>query len=292
MLQMVRHTIIGAIAMLVISGCEQMNIKGFFVPNGDGVQKRFEQSVQMTGSQAVQGVETQDAYTVYVCTDPHISDSSRNLSKFNDDFRNDPEATFGIVLGDCIDKKDKFNDYISATTYNPDRHAYNRNIYHLLGNHDTYFNGWEQFRELIGPSVYWFDVKFPSGQDLYIALDTASGTLGGKQMEWLRSFLDSERSKYRHCFILSHTHLIYSDNTQGISGNMPIEETFALLELFDRQKVTVVLQGHDHYRDDLFYGNVRYTVIGSIEDKARAPEYLKITVKEDGISYIWVTPLA
>ena len=46
MLQMVRHTIIiGAIAMLVISGCEQMNIKGFFVPNGDSVQKRFEQSM-------------------------------------------------------------------------------------------------------------------------------------------------------------------------------------------------------------------------------------------------------
>ena len=292
MLQVVRHTIISAIVMLTVTGCDKVDFKGFLVPTGDVVQKRFEQSMQMTERQAVQGIETQVGYTVYVCTDPHISDSSRNLEKFNNDFRNDPEGTFGIILGDCIDRCDKLQNYLDATSYNPEKHAYSQNIYHLLGNHDTYFNGWEDFKELIGPSVYWFEVEFPKGKDLYIALDTASGTLGSKQMVWLKSFLNSERAKYRHCFILSHTNFIYSDNSQTTSGNLPIEETFAVIDLFDKHKVTVVLQGHDHYRDDLFYGNVRYTVIGTIEDKAKAPEYLKITVKEDGISYIWVTPLA
>ena len=290
MLQMVRNIILTGIAMLAVTGCDTQDLKGFFIPTGDVVQKRFEQSMTITGGKALQGVETDEEYLIYVCTDPHIGTTSFNLQKFNDTFRNDSEASFGIILGDCIDQRDKFQEYLTATEYDSDRHSYNHNIYHILGNHDTHFGGWDNFKSLIGPSVYWFEVGSSSGKDLYIALDTASGTLGGKQTDWLKSFLNTNRNKYRYCIILTHTYFIYTDNPHFSSATMPLEESFALMELFARHRVNLVLQGHNHIRKDLTFNNVRYTVLGTISDESQSPEYLKITVRENNISYNWAKP--
>jgi UDP-2,3-diacylglucosamine pyrophosphatase LpxH len=160
-------------------------------------------------------------------------------------------------------------------------------IFQILGNHDIFITGWTDFRDNVGPSVYWFEVVFTEGKDLYISLDTATATLGRKQTEWLRSFLTENRSRYRHCIILTHTNFFYSDMTQASSGNMPIEECFSLIDFFEKQNVSLVLQGHDHFREDLTYGKVRYIVLGAIREDAQAPEYLKITVSKDKISLDW-----
>jgi hypothetical protein len=68
---------------------------------------------------------------------------------------------------------------------------------------------------------------------------------------------------------------------------MPIEEVYSLLDLLGRHNVSLVLQGHDHYREDLTYDNVRYTVIGTIKDESDAPEYLKLKVNNEGIELNW-----
>ena len=68
---------------------------------------------------------------------------------------------------------------------------------------------------------------------------------------------------------------------------MPLEEVYSLLDLLGKHNVSLVLQGHDHYREDLTYDNVRYTVLGTIKDEAEAPEYLKLTVSDAGISFEW-----
>lgn len=56
---------------------------------------------------------------------------------------------------------------------------------------------------------------------------------------------------------------------------------------FGEQKVSLVLQGHDHYREDLTYGGVRYTVLGAIKDEVEAPEYLKVNVSQETIGFDW-----
>jgi hypothetical protein len=226
-------------------------------------------------------------YCFYVATDPHIYETSHNLEIFNDAFRNDPEALFGVVLGDCIDVKDNLPKYLEALSFAPDRHKFDHALFHVLGNHDLYFNGWDDFRELVGPSVYWFEVAFLGGKDLYISLDTATGTLGHKQTKWFKSFISKYRKDYRHCVILTHVNLFYTDNSQTSSGNIPIEETFALMDFLGRHDVSLVLQGHDHYREDLIYNKVRYTVLGAIKDEMESPEYLKINVNNNEMNYDW-----
>ena len=287
MLQMVTRILLIITVLGTCSSCNQVDFKGLFMPTGAGVEKRFEQCMAMNEDLKVANVQALENYTFYVATDPHIDQTHNNVDVFNDALRNDTSASFGIILGDCIEIKDNLPRYLSALSYYPDRHACNHRIFHVLGNHDTYFNGWVDFKEMIGPSIYWFEVNFNSGKDLYIALDTATGSLGSKQTKWLKSFLSNNRKDYRHCVIVTHTNFFYTDNTQVSSGNMPIEESIALVDFLGRHDVSLVLQGHDHYREDLTYDNVRYTVLGAIHDGIEAPEYLKINVTTDEIFLEW-----
>lgn len=269
---------------MCICSCNQLDLKGLIMPTGAGVEKRFEQSAQMCEDMKAGSVATEAAYSFYVATDPHINETYKNLGIFNDALRNDAEAAFGVVLGDCIDVRDNLPKYLEALSYRSDAHSFNPEIFHVLGNHDLYFNGWENFKKVIGPSVFWFEATFAEGKDLYISLDSATGTLGSKQTKWFRSFLSENRAKYRHCVILTHTNFFYTDNSQTGSGNMPFEESLALIDFLGKQNVSLALQGHDHSREDLMYDNVRYVILGAIQDKADAPEYLKIDVNNEGLT--------
>ena len=283
---MVRNISIIVMALLCVC-CDSFEMKGFIAPTSDVVNKRFEKSMSLSDNKAVKIIEADESYTFYVCTDPHIDGSYNNLREFSTRLRNDSHASFGVVLGDCQDGRNNLPKYIEAIEYIDDVQSKNLPIFSLIGNHDIYFNGWNEFTSLLGPSVYWFELKYAKGRDIFIVLDSASGTLGGKQMSWLREFLSSERDKYRHCFVLTHTNIFYTDNSQLASGCMNLEETALLSDLFNRHKVTLCLQGHDHYRDDIMLGGVRYTIVGTINDEALNAEYLIVQVSNSGIEYHW-----
>ena len=287
MLQVVR-VIFSVLAAALIAGCDTIDIKGFVAPTSESVNNRFDKSMTLTESKAVATVTTEESYLFYVCADPHIDSTFDNLRLFATQLRNDQDARFGIVLGDCADRRKILPNYIEAIAYVEDTQATDTQIFSILGNHDLYFDGWNNFYAMLGASVYWFDAEFGSGRDLFIALDSASGTLGSRQLKWLRGFLAAERSKYRHCVVLTHTNLFYTDNSQTGSGNMALEESAAIVDLFSRHDVTLCLQGHDHYREDLTLGGVRYTIVGTIRDEAKKPEYLKIRLSNAGVGYNWV----
>ena len=286
MLQVVRVLLV-ALMVSAVSSCSHLDIKGLIMPTGDGVDSRFGLSSKMNVDFKAGAINTSENYVFYVATDPHVDQTHENLSIFNDALRNDTDASFGVILGDCIDIPDNLPKYLEALSYDRTRHIFEHPVFHVLGNHDAYFNGWEDYKGLIGPSVYWFEAVFPGGKDLYIVLDTATGTLGMKQTRWFRGFLEKNRAEYRHCVILTHTNFFYTDNSQTTSGNMPIEERFALIDFLGRHDVTLVLQGHDHYREELTYKGVKYTVVGAIADRAEAPEYLKVEVSPSGMHLDW-----
>ena len=284
---MVKNCFLAAALLLLLCGCDKVDFKGFVVPTGDVVNSRFEQSSEMHSGKAVATVDVAESYTFYVCTDPHVSKEGKNIKSFATLLRGDDAASFGVVLGDCIDRRGSMPVYRDAIAFDAEEQQCDKPIFSTIGNHDLYFSGWDDFKKLIGPSVYWFEVAFPGGKDIYISLDTATGTLGDKQNKWFRSFLEANRKNYRHCVIMTHTNFFYTDNSQVTSGNMPLEESFALIDFLGKQEVSLVLQGHDHYREDLTYDNVRYTVLGAINDHMANPEYLKVYVNQDDIRLDW-----
>ena len=255
------------------------------MPTGDVVNSRFEQSLALHGSKPVANLSAEEEYLFYVCTDPHISSTTNNLRRFVGDFRSDPEALFGIVLGDCIDSLGSMPTYVEAINHLVDTRP--TPIFSLLGNHDLYFSQWHDFRDLVGPSHYWFEVSHSAGKDIFLALDTASGTLGVRQMGWLREFLAQHRDDYRHCIVVTHANIFYNDNSQRTSGNLPLDETMELLDLFDNHDVLLCLQGHDHHRDDLSFRGVRYTIVGTLRDEYPEPEYLCVRISGNNIEFQW-----
>ena len=287
MLQMVNKNAALLLLLLLLCGCDKVDFKGFVMPTGDVVNSRFEQSLEMNGSMPVACIEADESYMFYVATDPHINDNTSTLDSFVNVLRNDENASFGIMLGDRIDKRGCMSVYRDAIGYKADKHRYQYPIFSVIGNHDLYFQGWADFRDVIGPSVYWFEVKHGEGKDIFISLDSANGTLGSKQMKWLREFLAEERGKYRHCIVVTHTNILYTDNSQFSSGNIPMEETMALLDLFRKHDVLLCLQGHDHFREDITFDGVRYTIVGTIRYEVEKPEYLCIRVSKEGAEYYW-----
>lgn len=286
MLQMVKRVIGFASLALLALGCNRVDFKGFVVPTGEQVNGRFEQSFALHGGESVATLSVaEEEYLFYVCTDPHISTTTDNLRAFVGDLRNDPSALFGVVLGDCIDQLDSMPLYVEAINHLADVRP--TPIFSVLGNHDLYFSQWNDFRDLVGPSVYWFEVAHGAGKDIFLALDTASGTLGQRQTEWLGEFLAQHRKEYRHCVVVTHTNLFYTDSSQVTSGNLPLDEMMALLDLFDRHDVLLCLQGHDHHREDLTFRGVRYTIVGTLRDEFPEPEYLRVRISAENIEYNW-----
>ena len=283
---MVKNIALFTVAALFIS-CNSVDMKGLVAPTGDVVDSRFEQSIAMTEDKSVATLEVEESYTFHVCTDPHINETYNNLREFATRLRNDASVDFGIVLGDCTDSRNAFQNYVDALSFVEGEQQANKPIFSLIGNHDLFFKGWNEYAKLLGPSVYWFEVKSGPSKDLFITLDSASGTLGKKQMEWLKNILATERANYRHCVVLTHTNLFYTDNTQQGSSNMALEETALLADIFSRNKVTLCLQGHDHHRENLTLDGVRYTIVGTIRDEAENPEYLAITMSNSGAEYRW-----
>lgn len=276
------------LAVLSMASCgDKYDLSGFVSSPGDNVNQRFGKSAVHLG-QPLAEVLAADEYLFYVCTDAHVSETADNLQRFMKDFRNDPSATFGLCLGDCIDVKGKMKAYAAAVRYDPARDSSDLPLYTALGNHDTYFSQWDEFYEYMGPSCYYFTVSGSFGKDLFICLDSASGTFGRKQLDWLESFLEQERRQYRHVFVYTHTNFFNTGGMNLTSGNYMLDETSFVTDLFDRHDVSAVFQGHVHSRNDLHCRGVRYTVAGALKDGEESPEYLKVKVSSEGFGYEWV----
>lgn len=98
-----------------------------------------------------------------------------------------------------------------------------------------YFHGWKQFYSLFGSSTYLFIVKTPQSTDVFICLDSGSGTLGSNQLDWLKDILETERPNYRRCVLFTHVNLFRIRHT--ISANLPVEELYVLMELCVKHQI-------------------------------------------------------
>ena len=152
----------------------------------------------------------------------------------------------------------------------------------VCGNHDIYFKQWQHFIQTFKTSSYYFVVKTLSGQqDLFIVYDSADGTVGKKQLNWLRETLEwADKQGFRHIVACSHTHFFKRDGSQGHSSNYPQEETYALLNLLDTYGVDMLWTGHDHSREITQVKDLISIVVDSMKDEDKAPHYMLVKMGE------------
>ena len=124
-----------------------------------------------------------DSFRFAVFGDPQIrQDNVNRLGKFKQEVA-DRSIDFFCVLGDLTN--DATMDEVDSIKLDLDRVGIP--YYATIGNHDMFqTDGWERFKENYGPSCYPVVI---ADRIKLIFLDTADGTIGPTQFDWLESEL-------------------------------------------------------------------------------------------------------
>lgn len=266
--------------LLLFTSCQSDNhgISSIF-----DIETRFRTSMEYASKHGTDTIiVAENSYYVYVCTDSHIDTSNHNLTKFVQMYRSDEKCPIAIHLGDHIRGKNKLQ--WDADTYNivPINLSKKDTIFSTPGNHDLWYGQWTDYYRIWKTSVYWFVVSTPKYHDIYICLDSASGTLGRLQIHWLNELLESlaQDTTIRHRIVYSHNDFFRMDNMMNDCANFSIEETYALIDLFERNNVAQYWSGHDHDREKVQIGNVTYVVVDALEDKSPQAGYMAVYMSD------------
>jgi predicted phosphodiesterase len=262
---------------LSISACEKIDYTGMIVSDIP-VNQRFKQSDDWNAKHPYREIVVlSDDYTILSLADCHVG-GTQNLDLVLTTAKI-TKASAVVMAGDLTSGHSE--DYYVFEQHLPDQDSLA--TFPIAGNHDLFFDGWNEFHSRFGSSTYLFTVKTPEASDLYICLDTGGGTLGNKQLDWLTNILETMRPGYRHCILFTHNNLFRPRHDD--STNMLVEELQVLIDLFTRHRVEMVVTGHDHKQDALLFGITTYIILDPLVDGANNPGYLQISVKNSNLEY-------
>jgi len=287
-----KKSIFYIVLVLVFAACANedtaLDMKGMFSPQGETVNTRFEQSMAYDETRGpIQIDMQQDDYTIYVCTDSHITRKAhKNLDYFVAQYDAAQGPKLALHLGDLIDAQKNFPCADSIL------HIATRTLADTLfitpGNHDIYFCQWPIYREFFKTSVYWFETTNGAKKlELFICLDSAEGSLGTKQWKWLKELLEAKSQEgYRRIIVFTHTHLWKLDGSQGHTSNMALEETYEILSRLSQYGVEYVWCGHQHSRQSVAFKGVQYMVLDATQDSEKGQAYMTVQVGEN-VNYLY-----
>ena len=317
-----KYFLLTAVATLLLTtACNKVSPIGVLVA-GTGVEDRVEMSSvyyqKYLDDKDFAIVEDEYSFIVgadsHVTTDPGRMDEMLKIGLDNDDMLYahlgdiaDTKPQYYIVLDSLLNaaKKryvEKYYDKDENGYYTPkgedsnednDRYTFDEIRYPffpVVGNHDLTHNGWGMWSSIFHSSFYEIDIAVLQGGESYIDhfifLDTASGTLGRKQVELIEDgILDGQKYKpYRHTFIFSHTN-IFRPSLWQFASTFSREETYFLLNQFKKWNASMVFCGHGHAWDDREFDGVTYLTLDSMseENSPNPGDYLvRVNVKKDG----------
>lgn len=277
---MAKKYILIALMAVFVAACNYTDLGGMFVV-GESVNQRFEQSMAWNAQNPQQNiVVATDNYKLYIAADFHVG-KTMNLEKFIAKGKADA-ANALVFVGDIANGNDY--DFENLAAVLPDNQI--MPWYMMAGNHELYFGGWEHYYKHFGSSSYYFAVETPVASDLYICIDTGSGTVGSKQLAWLKNIFETKRSQYRHCVIFTHNNLFRVRRTG--STNPVVEELHVYNDLFARYNVAYVITGHDHVRNELKFGKTIHITMDAMLDGYKNASYFVLEAKNAVLQHDFV----
>ena len=269
------------IATLLSCNSDYMNYFSYETPS---VDQRFETSMEYNNSHGYAVIKVPDGnYRVFVCTDTHLHETANNFRHFIQLYHDDPDCPVAVDCGDLVESYESYDFFMSALNETPAPAEKKDTMFVTPGNHDIFFSQWSEFVKHWHTSTYYFTIEAQDSthtKDLYISLDSAHGTIGRAQMNWLRDLLESSSSQYRHIIVFTHVNLFRRDNTYGDISVLPIEESTELMGLFTKYHVKQVWTGHDHGREEFSIGGVKYIIIDCMKDLYPDATYMILQVSD------------
>ncbi len=293
-------------AAAVLSACEKVSPAGILMA-GTAVEDRVKMSnlfykEHMDDHTVLMAFGD---YTFIVGADSHLATDSGRLDEMMA-IGLENEDLFYAHLGDLADTKAEYystldsllkeakkryvpkyytqiNEYEYVSKLNQDEHprpvTYDEitfPFFPVVGNHDITHNGWALWSNIFYSSFYEIDVIdfLPEGDiafDHLIFLDSASGTLGKTQIDLINQgvldgkYADGE-SMYRYTFVFSHTN-IFRPQFFEFASTFTREETFFLLDQFEKWNVSAVFCGHVHTWDERNFNGVHYLTLEAMSER-------------------------
>ena len=224
----------------------------FLVRNPD-VKTRTKRLEKLSAADAPTAPSTSE-YTVLVITDVHFGAEKlpKNGPRFDEEFFTwlspfTPKPKFCVGLGDMAEHgwEEEFERYKAFTDRLESTHGIK--TYNAVGNHDLYNSGWTYCKEYLYPfkSLYYFE----AGGFSWYCIDTASGSLGDRQMRLLRKTMRSDPNPK---IIMSHFPL-WANGHFYFSLQDTLERN-VLIATCAETGVKAALTGHTHIEKTSDFG--------------------------------------
>ena len=262
---------------LLLSGCNRLDVKGMFFSSGSHTEDRVAQWLEWNSQHdPITLTAVPDDYSVYVCSDIHLTDDPSRVASVLARENNDPQAWFSIVLGDIANESGErpFRLLDSVVRNSLDT------CFAITGNHDIYFDCEQYYAKYFHTSTYTITVQTQSGaKDLFLFLDSGNATHGRRQLQWLREQLQ-HRQEFRHVVVCTHTCLFRTSYNYSTTpaANLPEDEYYELLDLMDKNDVSLFLMGHFHHKEEHMIGKVPYVMLDNLNEDKDTPSYLVVTL--------------
>ena len=313
--------------LFTLTSCEKVSLAGVLMA-GTAVEDRVKMSYDYFRQNNLEYkldwelMETDGEYTFLVGSDSHITTDTGRLDEMlkigmdNNDLLYahlgdiaDTKAEYYIALDNAL--RSAHQEYVMRNyEYSDEDFLWHRKgvedapgryfeyiqlpFFPVVGNHDLTHNGWALWSNIFGSSFYEFDIvvgKDENGEYIYdhfIFIDTASGTLGKRQIELIDQGVLDGAHNYRNTFVFGHTN-IFRPQFMEFSSTFTREETYYLLQQFEEWNATIVFCGHVHKWDERVYNHVTYLCLDAMSER-NSPEpgdYLvRVHVRKDGsVSY-------
>lgn len=184
--------------------------------------------------------------------------------------------SFIILLGDIVDKGAQ-DDFLAVQSALHDA-GFDGKVFPMLGNHDVFNNGWAYYKQIFGPNYY----RFAVGNSTFFAMDTADGTLGAEQMDWLENQLESLPAGGNTFFLSHYLPVIPGQRTYLKLADQ--NEALHLMKLALNHGVSAWLGGHYHSYIQEVIDGVTYVVAGGGGERRMAPvsDYFFVQVSVSG----------
>jgi 3',5'-cyclic AMP phosphodiesterase CpdA len=268
--------------LLTCSCSKDLDFSGLFQSRADA-DERFTRSTAQGWQRFPCTISLDTAsYSILIAGDCHVG-ATGNLVKLLGKAKK-PGISALFLAGDVSTGKEEDYRVLKETLEDSDSVQY----YLVVGNHDLFYDGWKTFYADFGSSTYTVVINTVNASDLYIFLDTGGGTLGEKQLDWLKKILQEQRFLYRNCVIITHNNFFRSHITD--STNPLVEEIYALLEMFSVYQVNLVVTGHDHTRSEDALGVTTFVTLDGFSDGLSNASYLELDVKDGILRHRFMNP--
>ncbi|MDZ4677151.1 MAG: metallophosphoesterase [Oligoflexia bacterium] len=244
----------------------------------DGVTQRFWENMN-SGLRTFPdlSVANPTSFSFAAMGDTHIGSSSGGnvMARALQNSRADGDA-FAVIAGD--DSNTGIESEL--TTFMAQINASNHPVYPAIGNHDIFFGGWNNYKRIVGRSIYSFNV----GNAHIIMLDSANGTFGEDQLNWLRNDLKTTTKPIK--IIVTHFP-IFSGEFSTLFKLSSDEEATVFKSIMREYSVKLVIGGHYHGYSEQVIGGTRYLVTGAcnnILDIGNRVGYVKVVINGSEIA--------